>query len=489
MKNKVLMYTLITIGLVYGSIGVSAILPIADTFAGTALIGGTAAPNGLTVTAHITATGEQVGSATTNNASAFGNYEMSVEFCDPEDTVACTAANTTDGKAKTSSGLTFKISGTACTSPAADAITTSAGGGGTNTALNLSIPASCTDGVMNGDETAVDCGGSTCIACTAMTSALSATTVSVTSNSSGTVTLTITATGKQNLTGINVTVSTFTPTDGSITITVPAHATTLEGSGSGAAAGTKNLNVTLNISVGVNTTEGVFPGNVTVAATGVTTQVKAINVNTRAATAGRRAKRMEISASGLEGAPVCLGQPVVIKAVDLTRGSVLDGADVDVFIPAEKRVANKITYGTADDNGEFQFTPTAAGEYLISVVESSYREGSLKVTVESCVATTSTMPATTTAPPVVVTTSQPKYTTSSTVPETTTFKAPPVTTVYKPPVTTRPAPLPPPAKKSPITTILIIIIVLVIIVAVVMKGKGGGAAPAAKEKPKAEEKK
>lgn len=488
MKNKVLMYTLITFGLLFGG-SVSALVPIADTYAGTALIGGTAAPNGLAVTAHITSTGEQVGSTVTNSASGYGNYELSVEFCDGDDTQNCTLSNTTDGKATQGVGLTFKISGTACTTPAADTYSTSTGtGGATNLAVNLSIPASCTDGVLNGDETAVDCGGS-CVACQAMTSALSSTTAQVTSNSSGTVTLTITATGKQNLTGINVTVSTFAPTTGSITITVPAHATTLEGSGTGAAAGTKNFNVTLNISVGVNTTEGVFPGNVTVAATGVTTQVKSINVDTRAASLGRKTKRMEISASGLEGAPVCLGQPVVIKAVDLTRATALDGADVDVFMPAEKRVSNKITYGTADNNGEFQFTPTAAGEYLISVVESSYREGLLKVTVESCVATTSTMAATTTAPPVVVTTSQPKYTTSSTVPETTTFKAPPVTTVYKPPVTTQPAPLPPPAEKSPMTTILIIIIVLVIIVAVVLKGKGGGAAPAAKEKPKAAEKK
>jgi hypothetical protein len=202
----------------------------------------------------------------------------------------------------------------------------------------------------------------------------------------------------------------------------------------------------------------------------------------------KRSKRIELTATGLEGAPICLGAPVVVKAIDERTNKPLDKADVDVYL-GEKLAKNKVFYGDTDDKGVYQFTPKEAGDYIITVSKTGgYREAELKVTVKACVVETTTVPVPTTTTQPVVTTTTPKYTTSSTVPATTT--APKITTtVSKPPVTTvAAAPPVPPKKGAPWGTIIVVVVIVVIVAALYMQSKGKKAAPAAEE-PKKEEKK
>ncbi len=452
------------LALILSTVPASAVPQLPHSYTGKAYVGGTLAPQGSAVTARAGTSGYNWSTTVANTA---GDWTLDITFDDTDTT------GTTEGM---SAGETVTWSLRSVT-----ARTSTPSTGSTTTGFDLNISASCSDGLQNGDETGVDCGGSCSMACYAMTAALSASTVSVPANSSGSTILTITNTGKNNLTGIAVSVPVFSPTAGSITLTFTAPATTLQTG--------RNVNVTLNVAVAVNTTESTYPGTINVSANNVTTRQVTITVDT--VTAGevvKRTRRIEISAAGLEGKAICLGAPVLVKAVDERTGDVLDSADVDVYLGADKLVQNKLFYGLTDKNGEYQFTPTEEGDYLITVEKSRYKEAELKISTKSCVAETTTMKATTTTVAVVKTTTTPKYTTSSTVPATTTSQPKVTTTVYKPPVTTVAAVPPVTPKGTSWGTIIVVLIIVVIIVALYMKSKGG-AAPAAAEAPKKEEKK
>jgi hypothetical protein len=427
-------------------------------------IGGVIAPAGVTVNA-TSASGDKFGPKTTSSS---GLYSLDITF-DDSDTPGV------DEGATNGETITWYVNGVSARTDTAN----------TSVALvdpfDLNISASCSDGLQNGDETGVDCGGSCPMACYALTAALSAASVDVPANSSGTTILTITNTGKNNLAGLSVSAPAFSPTQGSITVTFVAPATTLRSG--------RNVNVTLNITVAPNTTENIYSGAINVTATNVSLTQVTLTINTVAAgEVVKRSKRIELTATGLEGAPICLGAPVVVKAIDERRNEPLDKADVDVYL-GEKLAKNKVFYGDTDDNGEYQFTPKEAGDYIITVSKTGgYREAELKVTVKACVVEITTVPVTTTITVPVVTTTTPKYTTSSTVPVTTT--APKVTTtVYKPPVTTVAA-VPPvaPPKGAPWGTIILVLVIVVILAAIYTQSKGKKAAPAAEE-PKKEEKK
>ena len=271
-----------------------AVLPVADYIAGTATIGGTAAPDGTAVKVIIASTGEIVGTTVVNSTQtgSAGGFQLQVEFCDPDDTTNCVEGNSTDGKATTASNVIFKVANDQA-NVTGHTGKTSSGGGGYTTGVALAIGAGCGDGIMNGDETGVDCGGTSCTACYALTAALSSSNLAVPGNSSNTTILTITNTGKENLAGITVTLPSFSPAVGSVTLTKSTHGSTLAGSGTGSSAGTKNINVTINATVAVNTTEAIYTSTVNVSATNVSAQQKTLSINTVAAgDVVKKSKRM-----------------------------------------------------------------------------------------------------------------------------------------------------------------------------------------------------
>gem|GEM_PF-1682978 len=342
--------------------------------------------------------------------------------------------------------------------------------GSTTDPFNLTIAASCSDGLENGDETGVDCGGSCPLECYAKTAALSAGTLSIHANNNGTTVLTITNTGANALTGLTVTVPAFSPTAGAITITFTAPAT-------GLAFGA-NVQVTLNVTVAVNTTEDRYVGTINVTDDNGTIQQAVITIDTTSASEIRRkTRRIEVGVAGLEGAPICLGLPVVVTLVDESRGEPIKKADVDVYLGNEARVKFKVFYGETDDMGEYKFTPTEAGDYLITASGTRYKLAELTVTVAQCGETTSTMPMTTTMPIVITTTSVTPYTTSTVTATTTVMVV--TTTVTKVATTTVTAPTPPATPgKSSTGTIIIVIIIVIVVAAIYLKSKGGGTPPA-----------
>lgn len=355
----------------------------------------------------------------------------------------------------------------------------------------------CVDGLFNCQDSVcedlTDCGGP-CGACLSAdeTVAMSATLSESSQDVTGTLDISSLASVSGGTPSILVTLAMGSGTlvnteNASQTLTITPNASTV--------VVTKGSTKTVLLTVTVpGNRSGTYTGTVNTTNNASLAATQTAVTLTIAETSGvvRPIKRMEAGAAGVSGAPVCLGEPVVITVTDENRGTPIKNANVDVYFGPEESVKYKVAYGDTDENGQYEFTPTEAGDYLVTVTATRYRKYDLIVSVASCGPETTTMPATTTTvykPPVIETTTTVTYTTSSTVRETTSTTVSPVTTtVYKQPVTTVPAPPTPPAKKGTSTTLILLILIVILVgVALYMKSKGGGGAPPAEQAPAAGE--
>jgi len=444
--------------------------PTATLYAGNVTIGGTAVGTGTNVSLYASTTDELISSVVTSTAG--GGYSIAASYCATAD-ASCTTTNTTDNKLRVGQSITFKVNGTPTDTPAPGSVTPVSGVN--DFTMNLNVAGTCSDGIMNNNETGIDCGGE-CIACYSLLLSKTAITKTLLANASTTDSVTISNNGKNTVTGVAV--SSLTLAGGNITVTPSTVTASMAANASQA--------ITFNISVVVNTTEARYSGLVNVTSSEATNQTINVTVTVGTVTQGRRAKRyINITATGLDGKDICLGEPVEVTLIDKRRIEPIKNAYVDVLFGGKKIIFNLRT----ERDGKVSFTPDKEGDYTLVAQRSGYRDATKVISVASCVATT------TTKAPVVVTTTKPavKVTTTTKAPVVkTTTKTPIRVTTKAPAVTTMKVmpPPAPPAKKFPWTTVIVIIVVvvIVIIVATQMKGKPSEAAPAEEAKaPETEE--
>ncbi len=304
----------------------------------------------------------------------------------------------------------------------------------------------------------------------------------------GTEVLTITNTGAYNLSGVNLTANVMA--GGNITFTFNATNFALTSgfpSGSGQSATVLATIVVTNSTVSGQT----FTGQVNATGSGNARATASVSITTSAASElVRRTHKMNVNAAGLDGANICLGEPVVITATSTSTGDPIERADVDVYLNSKK-----VFYGPTDKSGQMKFTPVQEGEYTINVEKARFKENEITITVASCgpatttTTTSITVPETTT---VVIesTTSVPQTTTILEITTTVAATTVPTTTVVVPTTT-----VPPAAGGLPWGTIIVVVVILVIVAGVVLymgKQKKGGEGEASSlekaKKPKAGEK-
>lgn len=420
---------------------------------GNAIIATSLAPAGGTVNI----TGSVSGfSQTANIVSGAPNYAATF-----------TANDSCSGGFVNTDTLTYYVNGNVATATS-DCPTTYIQGAVMSGTCNLTISASCTDGIMNGAEVLTDCGGGTCGAClTGGTASLSAdTSENATTNVTGTFTVAsgASASGSTPALAVTITSGNLVGTTNSSDIIsasnviVNASSFTL----------TKGQTHTILLTV-------LMPANSTDTYTGqlnITTNESAVNgtvSTTLTVSSGivirRSRKYMDVAVTGVDTEGVCVNQQVMVVVTDQRRNKAVDRADVDVFMNKDK-VFNL----DSDSKGQAKFTPTKTGDYLLQIDASGYRRYEETITVEACGYVEPE--ATTTVEEVTETTIEVAETTIA-APETT-IEAPETTvaqvTTVAPPTTVPVAP----AKKGSGTLIIIVIVVIIIIAAVAMSKKGGG---------------
>lgn len=432
---------------------------------GFAYIGGVSAPDGTHVEVY-SGSGEFL--ADWNISGGAGNYSLTI--------IVTNETNPSDNKAVTGENLTFKLNGIVAYTPAPGSETITAVYGGIPEIkgnVDINTTASCTDGVRNGDEEDVDCGGG-CTPCLRLTLYPETTysaphTETFTSdydlvNGSGVFTLYVNNTGYHDVYNIEL-----TPATCNFTVSLSEdNISVLQGTHRGdSTLGGGGFAITVNKTF-TDLPYGDYYCNITVTSDNTSSNVFYMKITVSSSvTPTTYIRRKYFSLSYTPERPSA-GECIKLLVKDKTTGDPVKEADIDVYLNGIK-----MFYGLTGSDGTFEFCPTKPGSYTVEVDKTRYRQEILSITVATGAVTTTvpTIVVTTTLPPIPTTPEEELEVTTpieTTKIVTTTKEEVKTTTPVQ--ITTTPTPvttLPQAQPRGMDTTWLIIVVLVIIIVAVV----------------------
>ncbi len=242
-------------------------------------------------------------------------------------------------------------------------------------------PPTCSDGIKNGNEDGIDCGGTNTgctLACYSLSASPSSVSETVLPNNTASTGIALTNAGKLALVGTcTLTIASFDA--GNVTLSLANNTFNLTSTG--------NTSVfTLNINVSVNATVASYTTSIVCNATTTSVTIP-VTLSTEQVSVRRHNYQMDYNVQGtLDGAAVadkCVDNLITITVLG-KNDEPLEAADVDVYLGKTILSSNKVAYGETDANGNFSFTPAKEGEYTLRIAKSRYSAIDTTITVISC---------------------------------------------------------------------------------------------------------
>lgn len=463
MKNNFWVLGFVFLMLIFG-VGFVNAQENTQVYYGFAYIGGVSAPDGTHVEVY-SGSGEFL--ADWNVSGAAGNYSLTITVTNE--------TNPSDNKAVTGENLTFKLNGVVAYTPAPGSEVITAQYGGfpvVKPNVDINTTPSCTDGVKNGDEEMVDCGGS-CTPCLSLTLYPTTTqssphTETFTSdyelvNGSDVFTLYVNNTGYHEIYNI-----VLTPATCNFTVSLSKNnISKLTGTGKGnTTLGGEGFAIIVNKTF-TNLSYGEYYCNITVSSDNTSSKVFYMKITVSSSiTTTTYVRRRFFSLSYTPETPSA-GQCIKLLVKDKTTDDPVKEADVDIYLNGIK-----LFYGLTGADGTFEFCPTKPGSYEVEVDKTRYKQETIRISVIGVAVTTTPVKTvvTTTLPIPTTPEGEIELTTPVETPRRTTTPAetPVVTTPEVKPTTPAPVTTIPPVQPKGMDTLWLIIVIIVIIVLVVV---------------------